>query len=356
MKYLFILLLLFPVTCLAQFKISGRVINATDGKPVPDASVFLNNETIGTKSAGDGTFILSNLNTGQHDLTVSVIGYEVYHQTLMVKTDLVLPDIKLLPKTTMLGEVKIELDPRREKKLKEFTQQFLGSSGYARQCEIVNPDVLTLKYNRDGNVLTGSSDDFLEINNNALGYKLKYLITRFVVDRNENKLIYEGAVLFEELDGNDNQVKQWKSNRMKVYYGSPTHFLREILADRVDSGYSVETKKIISSYVTVKGFTGNKSTSRTALQPADYVHRTDTAGIFALGYNTPLEVYYKPRKARGKAANTHPQYATIGFIDPYLYFDGNGTILNPMGVVFNYAWGNSRVAQLLPIDYWPNEN
>ena len=354
MKHLSLLLFLLPFSCFAQLKITGKIINELDGKPIPDASVFLNNETAGTKSADDGSFVLSNLNSGQHDLIISVVGFEGYHKTLMVNENVTLPDIKLLPKTMMLGEVKVEIDGRREKKLKEFKEQFLGISAFAGQCEILNPDVLQLKYNRDERVLTGNSEDFLEIANNALGYKLKYLISNFVVDKNENKLIYEGSVLFEEMSGSDFQTKQWEKNRREVYFGSATHFLREVLANRVDSNYSVEIKKTVGSISTGRGFSSSRRETSDVLRIADYLHRTEKPGVFAMGYGSTLDVFYKARKSSIKASKTKPQHAAINFTDPYLYFDTNGTILNPMGVVFNYAWGSSRVAQLLPIDYWPD--
>jgi hypothetical protein len=353
MRYLSLLLFLLPITCLAQLKVTGKVVNDVDGKPIPDASVFLNNETIGTKSADDGSFVLNNLSVGQHDLIVSVVGYEGYHQTLMISANVALPDIKLLPKTMILGEVKIGVDTKHEKKLKEFKEQFLGISVYASECEILNPEVLKLKYNRDERILTGNSDAFLEIANNALGYKLKYLIANFVMDKHENKLTYEGSVLFEEMEGSDFQLKQWKKNRRDVYFGSTMHFLREVLANRVDSNYSVESKRIISSYSSSRGFSSNRRESSDVLRPIDYVHPTEKPGIFAMGYTTNLDVFYKPRNAKGKAVKAQPQYATVSFTDPYLYFDTNGTILNPMGAIFGYAWANSRVAQLLPIDYWP---
>jgi len=49
MKYYLILLLLLPLSCLAQLKISGKVINSKTLKPVANASVFLSNATVGGK-------------------------------------------------------------------------------------------------------------------------------------------------------------------------------------------------------------------------------------------------------------------------------------------------------------------
>ena len=40
----------------AYFTISGTILNQADNKPVADASVFLSNTTMGTKTADDGSF------------------------------------------------------------------------------------------------------------------------------------------------------------------------------------------------------------------------------------------------------------------------------------------------------------
>jgi hypothetical protein len=98
MKHLYLLLLLLPLSCFAQLKIKGKVIDSSNGKPIPDASVFLNNATIGTKSNTDGSFTLNGLNPGQYDLIVSVIGYYTHHEAIMVNENMVVPDIKMLPK------------------------------------------------------------------------------------------------------------------------------------------------------------------------------------------------------------------------------------------------------------------
>jgi hypothetical protein len=159
MKLLSLILFLLPFTCLAQLTIKGKVINASDGQPVPDASVFLNNATIGTKSDNDGTFTLRNLSQGQYDLIVSVIGFGTFRQLIVVNNNLVVPDIKMLPKTTVMNEVVIGgKDPNRARKLRMFKEQFLGSSAIARKCAILNPEVLTLKFSNHKQVLTASTE------------------------------------------------------------------------------------------------------------------------------------------------------------------------------------------------------
>jgi hypothetical protein len=95
------------------------------------------------------------------------------------------------------------------------------------------------------------------------------------------------------------------------------------------------------------------------LRVADYVHRTDKRGVYAINYPGDLDIFYYPPGVKhlldtdGREYGNRGQVGSIDFIDESLFFDINGTILNPTGAFFRYRWGLSRVAELLPIDYWP---
>ncbi|QHS55667.1 carboxypeptidase-like regulatory domain-containing protein [Mucilaginibacter sp. 14171R-50] len=371
MKHLLIILFLLPLTCLAQFKISGRVINAADGKPIPDASVFINNTSVGAKAGSDGSFTLRNLNPGQYNLIVSAIGYERFSKTISVERDITMDDIKLLPKLMMMNEVVIAgKDPYRARKLAMFKEQFLGRALFWRQCTIVNPDILKLTFSDHQKILTASTNDFLEIENNALGYKLKYLINNFRLDKKAFNVVYEGYVLFEEKEGPAEEKVRWEKNRRKVYYGSPTHYLRTVLAGKVDSDYMVRPfcidhiDTIAQRGSHLDPVTGEYPTfyimlRYDTLKTKSYVHRTDKHGIYAISYPKDLDVfYYKPgvkhlRTNEGQEYGNRGQIGSIDFIDNNLLFDLNGTILNPTGASFRYNWAVTRVAELLPIDYRP---
>src|SRR5579872_6237996 len=137
--------LLLPVVCLAQFNVTGRVLNQADTKPVAGASVFINNTTIGAKAAGNGTFILQNLKPGKYDLVVSVIGFEVHKQKLVINAANVnLADITMYPKVTALKEVTIKRSSNlyRDIYYNRFKDEFLGKSDLARDCKILNPEII----------------------------------------------------------------------------------------------------------------------------------------------------------------------------------------------------------------------
>src|ERR1700733_12172652 len=150
---------ILPSFCFAQFTISGRVINQTDTKPVAYVSVFLAGTTIGDKTSTTGIFMLKGIRPGKYDLVISIVGYDAYSKDLIVNTDADLGDITIYPKVTNLREVIIKPDLYRGRNLALFKQEFLGTSDFATDCELVNPDVLNFNYDDDKNILTGSSVD-----------------------------------------------------------------------------------------------------------------------------------------------------------------------------------------------------
>jgi hypothetical protein len=157
MKTYLLLILLFPLSCLGQVSISGKILDHADKGPIPNASVFLTNATIGDQSKADGTFQLNNLKPGKYELVVSMVGFETYHQTLMVSnSNIILPDIEITAKATALKEVKITVDPNRDRYLEWFTDEFLGISETGRQCKILNPEVLNFIYDKETRTLTDS--------------------------------------------------------------------------------------------------------------------------------------------------------------------------------------------------------
>ncbi|RYU90575.1 carboxypeptidase-like regulatory domain-containing protein [Mucilaginibacter terrigena] len=365
MKRFLLMLLFTPFACFAQISISGKIINGTDKSPVADASVFLSNATVGNKSAGDGTFILRNVKPGQYELVVTVIGYETYRQAVLAAGGSIsLPDIKLIPKTLVLKEVNIMPDPNWERNYDAFKQEFLGTSSIALKCVILNPGMVDLEYDKSTRTLTGSSYDFLEIDNKALGYHIKYLLTKFLKDGKINLVYYEGSALFQEMKGSAKEKARWKKNRKQVYEGSSMQFLRAIVGNNMPN-YGFKVLRLIRK--PNPAYTGlNDKYIQTLvnvpLEVTDFTKLTDNRGIFALKFPDCLYVMYTKKRDDDRYNSTYrplnmPNYLTtiLSFVEPYTLFDTNGVIINPAAVTFEGNWGKSRVAEMLPVDYTPEE-
>ncbi|WP_207632867.1 SusC/RagA family TonB-linked outer membrane protein [Foetidibacter luteolus] len=68
------LLFLLPVAVFAQQKVTGKVTNAKDGKPIPFATVMVKGTTVATNTDEEGVFSL-NVPAGNTVLTVSSVGF-----------------------------------------------------------------------------------------------------------------------------------------------------------------------------------------------------------------------------------------------------------------------------------------
>ena len=234
LKWFLLFLLALPLFCFSQYTISGKILSTADEKPVANASVFLNNSVAGGKTADNGDFKITNVRPGQYDLVVSIIGFQTFHQNILVSNDTTLTRIKISPKTIVLNEVKIQPHDNWKRDYDIFKRLFLGTSENAAQCKILNPDLLDLDNNLQTGVFKASSYDFLEIENRALGYKIRYLLSDFTNDSKAGVLYYEGSASFEELKGSARQKRRWAKNRLKAYYGSSMHFLRSVISNSVD--------------------------------------------------------------------------------------------------------------------------
>lgn len=345
-KWLLLFIFLTPLTAVAQYTITGKIVNADTRQPVADASVYLSNASAGAKSTADGSFTITGVRGGQYDLVVSIVGFTIYHQTVMVNNNISIPDIAIAHQVTMLKEVRIGPDKHWAEHFEEFKKQFLGTTDNAEQCKILNPHALDFDYDSEQNELTATASAALIIQNKALGYKITYQLNSFTMNYRSGQLYFDGAAFFEDLKGGSHAVKRWKANRQQVYQGSLMHFLRSIIANKVaEEGFTPRRliRKLDPAY---HGF-GNKYVETlvtTVLSVGEYAHTTDVKGEYAMGFNDCLYVMYKDQQLG----------ASIITIDaPYAYFDNNGIVINPHDVVMEGVWGQSRMAEMLPVDYEP---
>jgi len=366
LRYLFLSLLFFPSVAFAQFKISGKIVNTNDKKPVANASVFLNNASVGNKTTDNGSFTLNNVRPGQYDLIVSIVGYQTYSQTIMINNaNIVLPQINLIPKTIELAEVKVKPDPNWANYYSIFKRQFLGTNANAAQCKILNADLLDFQYDKNTHVLEASSYDFLVVENKALGYVVKYKLNTFSFDPNKGFTYYDGVSVFENMKGTNGQMRKWKKHQQDAYVGSPMHFLRSIISNQLSSqGFQI-LKLIRKANPEYRGGpfdSKNKYIQMLVKQPLnlnDFAKRTDKPGLYALDFKDCLYIMYN-KKNSGTSGDIYrpldmPDYATsIATLDEhetYSFFDNNGIITNPRSIIFEGDWAVYRFAEMLPVDY-----
>jgi hypothetical protein len=210
-------------------RISGKVVDEK-GRPLVSATVFLSGSDRVTVADNEGKFMLNNIPTGTHQLSISMVGYSYFTQNIILSEGPVYVPATLKVKPIALAQVNIGGKSDWEANFKLFREVFLGTTENARACQILNPKVINFSTNKG--VLMADADDFLVIENKRLGYKIRYMLKKFNYNKTTDIALYDGETSFEQLPGTDKTKKQWTKNRLETYKGSVMHFLRSIYQNR----------------------------------------------------------------------------------------------------------------------------
>ncbi len=235
MRSVLVFLLLLPGLAAAQASLSGTVRDSLTRQPLPFASVFLANTTRGATTDAQGHYVLPNVPAGHYALSATYLGYQLRQQAVAVAGSLISLDINLLPAAQQLGEVIVRPNPNRAADYQRFLELFLGTSTFARQCEVRNPGAVFLDFDPAHNRLTARVPHALQVDNLALGYRLLFYDFDFAADfENESvRVTTLSRVVFQELPGPTGQQRRWAANRQRAYQGSFLHFLRSAYAGQL---------------------------------------------------------------------------------------------------------------------------
>jgi hypothetical protein len=390
--WLILVCLLFPFATLAQSGvISGTVTSADSKKPLPRASVFLSNSAVGSATTEDGKYILSGIRPGQYTLVVSILGYEQYSKVILVGREPVKLDIELAPKPLVLREVVISSSADWKKNYESFKKEFIGTDENAKYCEVINPHILNITYNPTKQLLHADADEFLVVENKALGYRVKFLLNDFKIDKISEIISSEGQRVFEELPGSEAQKKKWHEKREEAYYGSAMHFYRSLYADKLkEEGFQIyrlirdvnpirppddvirhmiqvykDQRKIDSANYMIGLANMSKYVNDHLLQPQlatfEILNRDAQQGLFDIHFLNYLYIVYT--KKTDDVYNkdlyrpiTMPNYAVsvVTLMAPYAVFDMNGIIV-ANAPLYEGAWARNRLSDMLPVDYVPDQ-
>jgi len=358
MRFLLIsgLVLFFVLPVLAQdkyFTITGKVVDEKTKQPMPNASVFCQNTTIGTTSNNEGSFFL-RLDNGGYDLVVSYTGYET--KMIRISNGNKESDqltIELKEKDKSLSEVVVagsaEVADGWSKYGQFFLNNFIGTTPGAAQCTIENKTALKFYFYKKRNKLRVKSADDLVILNNQLGYKIKYQLDSFVYDYTNNIGSYTGYPLFEEMTGTSEQLATWKQNRFNAYVGSRLHFIR--------SWYDSTLQQ--EGFVVEAGDSSSGSKLVEMENPYDAKWHSVDSGDVQISIKGRIRVKYKnqPPDQKYLAANKFPltareQISAMDMIDGII-IEENGYFYEQSEVTNMGYWAWKKIAELLPYDYNP---
>jgi hypothetical protein len=392
---------LFYCSSFAQgsFSISGTVRD--DKETIPGAAIYLSGTKISTVTNNEGKFTLSKLPAGNYDVLIQVVGYLPYSKSITITDKPVYIDATLKANTVTLNEVVIKPDPDRLYYISIFKDYFLGKTPNAQDCKILNSDVLIIDYDKRNRVLSVSSNEFLIIENKALGYRIKYLLKYFEYDYKTHIMFYAGYPFFEEMKGSKSKLKRWSRNRHIAYFGSWQHFFKSLFKGNTvqegfiihklitipnknrqpDSLISFNIKRLTAGARAINMLTFTKDDSlnywlkeRSKPKHMSVLNRahvlTDT---LVKGYNQDLKsinfadelfILYSKEKETPAYANSgfevsrspdmgNFQVSLISMPEPPIQFYKNGSIVNPRSILFKGFWAYEKMADAVPMEFEP---
>ena len=399
MRFLFVLIILLTrYTADAQAEINGRVVQEGTGEAVAGASVFINNSSIGTVTATDGSFVLHNIPAGKYDLIVSAVGYETLVYALRPERTALKLRFEMHTKVTEMQNVVVGgyITETWAKWGKTFLETFLGVTPVAQKCTIKNTKTLRFRYYKKQQLLEVVADEPLQIDNVLLGYTLQYDLQDFKIDFRQHSSFFAGYTLFK--DKRNAAKKAVEKRRRDNYFGSTMHFMRSLYTGKIaDEGfqvrrmtriYNLEKERVRALFkkefqlgkdITVASGDQQQQDSssyyKTLLQQKDYEDvyspwlLTADSIITASG-ETARQIYWDHYLAvtylNGTEAPEYLQYIREARkpIPPFsllqlqsdqpVTIDASGNWSPPESLVTSGYWSwSDKVGNLLPLDYVP---
>ncbi len=358
----------------AQKVLTGNVLAKDSKLPIASASIFLSNTSVGTISKDNGGFILQPFPEGRFDLVVSMVGYETY--SITISSNAIPPklEILLVPKVKELDEVIVTPYEKNgwEKWGDFFMENLIGKTPNAADCKLLNKEVVRFRFNKKKNTLNAYADEPLHIQNEALGYDLKYDLSIFEFNYSTRVFFYQGFPLFSDLSTKRKRIEtRWQKNREETYNGSLMHFMRSLYRNTLDyEGY--ELRKIIrnkekKSFSFVNGTNSNNNVDVLINTPLNGDSIAFAIDSFTLGlqFNNYLQVVYKRKympesylkTQRGMLPN-QPMTAEIFMPDSekVVAVLANGSYFSGKDVLALGYWAwSEKLSNLLPLDYKPQK-
>jgi hypothetical protein len=222
---------------LPRVRIVGTVVDASNGRPLHFANVFLSGTTRGAATDEEGRFSIVNVPLGTYELVASMMGYGMWMKEIrLTEPANVVVHITLEPKPVQAPNIEVTAPyPYEwEKNLERFKQYLLGEGSFASKCSILNPEVLSFKVEGKTETLTATASAPLEIVNRALGYRLSAYLVSFRF-RQLSVGEYSLITLFESLEPEDDwEERKWHENRLNAYLGSRRHFFTALYAGQTE--------------------------------------------------------------------------------------------------------------------------
>ncbi len=347
---LFALLLYFTVPAQGNadhVRITGTVYDKANNRPVPGATVYLDNTSVYTVTGADGKFTLKT----KQKLNTPLIIHHLSYNTLIIKNpfDHFTGEIYLEEKGYVLKEALIEGDKfTRAQKMKAFKEHFLGTTKAGKSCEITNEDDIRLYYNINDNTLTAKTDAPIVVNNKYLGYTIEFNLMEFEVMYKMYSLkhdaarqsFFAGTSLFIDREADSKKIKE---RRNDSYDRSSIHFFKHLINHSLDSSnftiYNQSQQRITSGECF--NISDTLSQKLVRIKPEAFTN-FKAKEISLYSHRKKLDIRYKKR---------YP--SAIYFKTDSLLIGVNGLLYNLHDVLYSGEMSRQKLGDMLPLDYEP---
>ncbi|MFB3133139.1 MAG: carboxypeptidase-like regulatory domain-containing protein, partial [Rhodothermales bacterium] len=322
--------------------ISGRVVDAATNQRLPGVNVYLAHTLRGAATDIQGGYAIANVPPGSYELVASMLGYAT--ETVQIEVMPGAPqktiNLRLAPLVYELEAVEVTAKRSRRWKYRfdQFEDLFLGASDFAKQTEIINPYVLSFEVAGLSRVLTATASAPLEIENRALGYRLRFELRQFRWDPHTEQLTLQGLPHFETLEPEDDQqARQWEENREEAFQGSLPHLFRAMIAGRTfEEGFQLQLQQ---------------PTFARPVAADDLLRKRDGAYLYELSFSGALHVSYQGSTGRGgflRRKSWELDYWV--YLGTYLGFVSEDGHVSPPRALSTSHYPK-RIADLLPREY-----
>jgi len=330
--------LFYASICGAQDKssLTGVITDAETGEKLPYVNVFLANTTIGDASDSAGVYLLERIPGGAYEAVFSRIGYELHIMPIQLAEEALTYNVALHVKPIEGAEVLVEAPAPDvwNDMFYEFSNNFIGTSSRAKKCNILNPEVLNLTREPGSNALLAATDSVLLIRNETLGYDIRVVLTYFRwLGENGNYVIYPqfSDVAF----ANERIKKRCYKERQKLFRRSLRCFLSCLARFDIPRTYSLRI------------YTTNP---RPGYKPLD------KKDLRLMLKRPPVDEALRRFESTRTIRVEHEMDMSASFFKlNYGYIDINqfGNFSPMDGLTLSGYWGTLRLADTLPVDYWP---
>jgi len=328
-KLILLFLLVNPALVAYNQIIKGTVFDKDTEEKIVYAAIYFSGTFVGTYSDKNGNFQIDVSKNSSIPLSVRAIGYNsVTLDSFSTAKPLA---IYLASKVYNLNEVVIKgesLARERKLNLEQFKDVFLGTTPNAQKCKILNEKDITFNYETDRDTLRAYASKPLQIENNALGYKITYFLDKFEYDKMNKTFLFKGEILFnKDITNEESLVLSFERKRRNAYLGSRMHFFRELWADNLKAA-NFEVQDPSGENLNYKEIVFEKSNNNKHLT-----------------YKKSLIITYK--------SNVVKSY--IVFLKDSVFFDGTG-YFDASRISWEGQMAAQRIGDLLPYEYVPEGN